>query len=99
MRKCLSHQHVQVQLTALQCRHCAHATATTIIRQQTFLEPDKSSHVAQSTVTDTNKGVCLRFSEQGVANRQTYGNPTVDKQHGWMGLTLLLLLLLLLLLS
>jgi hypothetical protein len=72
MRKCLSHQHVQVQLTALQRRHCAYATATTIIRQQTFLEPDKSSHVAHSTVAiDTNNGVCLRFSEQGSADRQT----------------------------
>lgn len=64
MRKCLSHQHVQVQLTALQCRHCAHATATTITRQQTFLESDKSSHIAHSRATDTNKGVCQRFSEQ-----------------------------------
>lgn len=62
MRKCMSHQHVQVQLTALQCRHCAHATAITINRQQTFLEPDQSSHAAHSmAATDTNKSVCLHF--------------------------------------
>jgi len=45
--------------------------ATTITRQQTFLEPDKSSHVAHSTVAiDTNKGVCLRFFGTGFC-RQT----------------------------